>query len=394
MTLVSIAAGAFCALATLLHIASIAVVVARVRRPMHPSAILARDECISIVRPLCGIENFTESTLASSFGLACRRYEVLFCVAQPNDPVIPVVQRLIDKHPEVPARLLVGNDRISDNPKLNNVVKGWNAASYAWIVMSDSNVLMPADYLQELFGTWAADTGVVSSPAIGSDPDGFWAELECAFLNTYQARWQCFADDIGMGFAQGKTMLYRRDLIEAAGGIRALGAELAEDAASTKIVPPAGLARARGQPPVRSTARPADRRRGVAAANPLGAAAARHLPAVLPARAVRRMRSAAGGLDASGRHERMAADARTPGIRRTLVRRRSVVGRRGRLAIVAAFGVRVVDAGRIAAGVVVRELAGERLHVARQPDAHRRPRLHRLARWITHRSQQHLGEST
>jgi ceramide glucosyltransferase len=107
--------------------------------------------------------------------------------------------------------------------------------------MSDSNVLMPANYLQELFGTWAADTGVVSSPAIGSSPEGIWAELECAFLNTYQARWQCFADDIGMGFAQGKTMLYRRDLIEAAGGIRVLGSELAEDAASTKIVRRQGL---------------------------------------------------------------------------------------------------------------------------------------------------------
>jgi ceramide glucosyltransferase len=160
MTLVSIAAGAFCALATLLHIASIAVVVVRVRRRMRPSAILAHLEGVSIVRPLCGIENFTEATLTSSFGLSYRRYEILFCVAQPNDPVIPVVQRLIDQHPEVPARLLIGNDRVSDNPKLNNVVKGWNAASYAWIVMSDSNVLMPADYLQELFGTWAADTGV------------------------------------------------------------------------------------------------------------------------------------------------------------------------------------------------------------------------------------------
>jgi ceramide glucosyltransferase len=241
MTLVSLSAGAFCAIATLLHIASIAVVVARVRRPLRPSAVLERDEGISIVRPLCGIENFSEATLASSFNLNYRHYEILFCVAQPHDPVIPVVQRLIDSHPDVPARLLVGNDRISDNPKLNNVVKGWNAASYAWIVMSDSNVLMPADYLQELFGTWAADTGVVSSPAIGSRPEGFWAELECAFLNTYQARWQCFADDIGMGFAQGKTMLYRRDLIEAAGGIRALGSELAEDAASTKIVRRQGL---------------------------------------------------------------------------------------------------------------------------------------------------------
>jgi ceramide glucosyltransferase len=68
-----------------------------------------------------------------------------------------------------------------------------------------------------------------------------WAELECAFLNTYQARWQCFGDSIGMGFAQGKTMLFRRDLLESAGGIRALAFEAAEDAAATKLVRKTGL---------------------------------------------------------------------------------------------------------------------------------------------------------
>ncbi len=40
----------------------------------------------------------------------------------------------------------------------------------------------------------------------------------------------------GFGFAQGKTMLWRRDIMEAGGGIEALGAEIAEDAASTKLI--------------------------------------------------------------------------------------------------------------------------------------------------------------
>ncbi len=79
MTLVSLSAGAFCAIATLLHIASIAVVVARVRRPLAPSPVLARGEGVSIVRPLCGIENFSEATLTSSFKLDYRHYE--FCSA-------------------------------------------------------------------------------------------------------------------------------------------------------------------------------------------------------------------------------------------------------------------------------------------------------------------------
>jgi len=54
-------------------------------------------------------------------------------------------------------------------------------------------------------------------------------------------RAQYFVDTLGFGFAQGKTMLWRRGDLEAAGGIRALGAEPAEDAASTKIVRAAGL---------------------------------------------------------------------------------------------------------------------------------------------------------
>ena len=71
-------------------------------------------------------------------------------------------------------------------------------------------------------------------------PQNLWGELECAFLNTYQARWQCFAD-IGLGFVQGKNMLFNKAFIEASGGIRALASELAEDAAATKLVRKRGL---------------------------------------------------------------------------------------------------------------------------------------------------------
>ena len=63
-----------------------------------------------------------------------------------------------------------------------------------------------------------------------------WAELECAFLNTFEARWQYCAEAMGLGFAQGKPMLWRREVIEKGGGIRALGAEIIEDAAGTKLV--------------------------------------------------------------------------------------------------------------------------------------------------------------
>ena len=160
---------------------------------------------MSLVRPVCGIENHVEETLASGFTLDYPRYEIVFCVASAQDPVVPTVRRLMAAHPGVPARLLVGNEKISDNPKLNNLYKGWRAAAHDWVVLADSNVCMPPDYIQRLIAAWRPDTGLVCSPPIGGRPVGFWAELECAFLNTYQARFQYTADSLGHRLCAGQV---------------------------------------------------------------------------------------------------------------------------------------------------------------------------------------------
>ena len=109
---------------------------------------------VSIVRPVCGIESHDEETLRSAFHLDYPNYEIVFCVALANDPAVALVRALIADHPHVPARLLVGNETIGANPKLNNVCKGWRAAAHDWIVMADCNVLMPRDYIQRLLATW------------------------------------------------------------------------------------------------------------------------------------------------------------------------------------------------------------------------------------------------
>jgi ceramide glucosyltransferase len=236
-----LAAEAFCIVTTAIHVASTLVAIIRCKSPAVRQCPPARAPAVSLVRPVCGIENCVEETLASGFALDYPNYEIVFCVAAAQDPVVPIVRRLMAAHPGVPARLMVGNEKISDNPKLNNVYKGWRAAAHDWVVLADSNVFMPPDYIQRLIAAWRPDTGLVCSPPVGCRPSGFWAELECAFLNTYQARFQYTADTLGIGFAQGKSMLWRRDLLERAGGIRALASELAEDAAATKVVRRAGL---------------------------------------------------------------------------------------------------------------------------------------------------------
>lgn len=229
-------AALFCIILTTLNLISIAIVMVRTRRRPAPLSPPKRVSGVTVVRPVCGLDNFCEDTLQSSFSLDYPNYEVIFCVARPYDPVVPLVSSLIARHPQTPARFIIGDEKFSPNPKLNNCVRGWDAARHDWIILADANVLMPKDYIQRLLASWRPDTGLVCSMPLGSRPRNIWAEFECAFLNTYEARWQYCAEAMGMGFAQGKSMLLRRDIIEAGGGIRALASEIIEDAASTKLV--------------------------------------------------------------------------------------------------------------------------------------------------------------
>src|SRR5277367_1154419 len=241
MTIGALAAG-ICATSAGMHGLSVVLATRRCRRLPGPALPPPTDApSVTIVQPLCGVEVFSRETLRSIFALDYPSYEIIFCLASGDDPIAPLVRGAIAANPGRPARLLIGDDRVSANPKLNNVVKGWKAARHDWVIIADSNVLMPSDYIQRLLARWGSDTGIVCAPPIGTRPESFAADIECAFLNTYQARWQYAGESCGFGFAQGKTMLWRRPVLEAGGGIEALGAEIAEDAAATKLIHKAGL---------------------------------------------------------------------------------------------------------------------------------------------------------
>lgn len=232
---------AFTAAATALHLASCWVTAYRARRASGVVELATdRPRAVSIVRPVRGLDAIERETLASSFVLSGPDIELIFCCATTDDPVVAFLRHLIAAHPGADAKLLIGDDLGTANPKLNNVAKGWWATKHPWVVLADSNVLISADYVERLGAGWRDDTGLVCAPPIGAGPVGFWAEVECAFLDTYQARWQYTADFLGLGFAQGKNMLWRKADLDAWGGIAALAAELAEDAAATKLVRAAG----------------------------------------------------------------------------------------------------------------------------------------------------------
>jgi len=228
--------GFACAMA-LAHVLT-CLVVARRKNRVDPPA--ARDAFVTVLRPVCGLDPLEVRTLATTFRLDWPRHEVVFCATHEADPAVALLRDLIARHPQVDARLLIGDEALSGNPKLNNLAKGWRAAAGGRVVMADSNLLLPPDYLDRLLSRDAPDVGLITSPPIATEAEGLWGEVEAAFLNGNQARLQLFADEVGHGFAQGKSLMWSRAFLEAKGGLPALGMNLAEDVAATRIVRGAG----------------------------------------------------------------------------------------------------------------------------------------------------------
>ena len=92
-------AATLCVLFAAAQITSVAIAIIRLRRKAPPH--LGDYPPVSLVRPLCGIDNYAAETLLSTFELDYPRCEILFCVADTADPILPLVKDLIAAYPTV-----------------------------------------------------------------------------------------------------------------------------------------------------------------------------------------------------------------------------------------------------------------------------------------------------
>ena len=113
------------------NLASILLASSRLKRPRTIAPPAGKAPPVSIVVPSRGVEPFTEETLERAFSLDWPRYEL--------DLLRRPCRRSggqADHEPPSPAfrqcrpGCSIGDDRISGNPKLNNCVKGWEAARH------------------------------------------------------------------------------------------------------------------------------------------------------------------------------------------------------------------------------------------------------------------------
>jgi len=118
----------------------------------------------SILKPVRGVDPGAYENFASYCHLDYPEYETVFAVAEANDPIVPVIEKLQRDFPDRRIRLVVNVERCGENSKVNNLCRLVKEAAFDLLVMTDSDVRVERDYLREVVAPFAnPNVGAVTS---------------------------------------------------------------------------------------------------------------------------------------------------------------------------------------------------------------------------------------
>lgn len=224
--------------------ALLAAAVAR-RFAVTSDAAAANFPAVTILKPLHGAEPDLYLRLAGF----CRQdypspVQIVFGVADPADPAIAVVRRLIADFPDRDLILAIDARRHGANAKVSNLINMLGAARHDILALSDSDIAVDPDYLRQVVGSLERPgVGLVTCLYRGTAGSGRWSHLSAMAIDYH------FLPNVLVGLRLnmatpcfGSTIAMRKATLQAVGGFEAIADRLADDYALGALVRGAGLA--------------------------------------------------------------------------------------------------------------------------------------------------------
>ncbi len=184
---------------------------------------------ISILKPLCGIDDALDENLAAFAALQYPNFEVLLGVKDRADPAWPLACAWAVRD----RRFRVVQQRSAPglNPKMNQLITLAREAEHTLLLVSDSNARLGVGALSELAGCFEDErVACVTNPVSGLGHESFGALLDnlhlAAGIGAAQLGAKTLADK---DLVVGKSMALRRSALEALGGFERWADVLAED---------------------------------------------------------------------------------------------------------------------------------------------------------------------
>jgi len=205
---------------------------ARLRAGLRAPHAPRRDlPAATVLKPLCGAETETYECLRSFCDQEYPTFQVIFGVADPNDPVIGIVQRLQREFPQRNLQIVIDSRQHGSSRKVSNLVNMMAYADHDYIVVSDSDVRVARDYLAKVVAPLLEpDVGIVTCPYRGVSRGGLWSRLESMFINEwFMPSVRVSAMGGSRAFAFGASIALRREVLARIGGFMSIVNQLADD---------------------------------------------------------------------------------------------------------------------------------------------------------------------
>jgi len=212
---------------------------------LHSQAVTApfSQPAVSILKPVCGLEDDLEANLESFARIEQLDYEVLISVADAHDPAIAVVDRVISRFPSAPFRLIVGGDPALErgNRKVARLIAAAPHARGGVLFISDSNIRVEPDAVAETIAAFRdPQVGCVSNLFTGAGAMSFGASMESLHLLSFVVPGNVLAAFGHVPCVVGKSMAISTEVLQSIGGFEAFTNVLAEDQAIGLAVRRAG----------------------------------------------------------------------------------------------------------------------------------------------------------
>ncbi|MGB8543027.1 MAG: glycosyltransferase [Candidatus Acidiferrales bacterium] len=186
---------------------------------------------VSILKPIRGVDPESYLNFASFCNQNYPEYEILFCVGQSDDPVIPILEEIIHDFPECRIRIVFGPNQEAANDKVAKLRHLVAKAQYEIVVMGDSDVRVTTDYLRTVVSPLAdPEVGAVTCFYLPAHSQTLAENLQTIgmvsdFYAGLLVGWQLE----GIKFALGATIATSRKRLAEFGGLQAIENQPGDD---------------------------------------------------------------------------------------------------------------------------------------------------------------------
>jgi len=184
---------------------------------------------VSILKAVHGLDPHFDECIRSHAVQDYPDYEILFGVSDPTDPAVAEIERLAAGFPERMIRLLKVSTR-APNGKVGLLTELARAARHAVLVVNDSDIRVPPDYLRRVVAPLEDPHNGVVTCLYRGRAEGWPGRMEAVGIATDFTPGVLVAPLVGVSeFGLGATLVFRAGDLARAGGFAALADYLPDD---------------------------------------------------------------------------------------------------------------------------------------------------------------------